>query len=708
MEKIAPEKTKNSAFLQRTWLNALFSLVLAAIIIINIVVYLQLQKFLVADNWIIHTYQVMQAANKTLLNELDAESVTRGYLITGDESFLQNLNQKFIDMKSNYELTKRLTVDNPIQQKKLADLAPLLDERINIFLQTIQFKKEQKLQTPEGLNLMRRAQELTDQIKASIQDIYKNEFALLEERTHTAWGSLNTTIIVLTIVNVLSIISLVTIIILFNRQLIRQMRTEEKLRTSEALLSGIIDGTTDFVAALDQHYNLIAFNHAYAEEYKRIYGKTIELGDNLKELLTRLPEDQQSALKIWERALKGENFTIIASFGDPKLARNEYELTFSPIYNEQGELIGASHIARNIAKRLEAEKAMISAKEEAEKALHELKQHDHEISLINEMNRVLQSSISLEEALMVIGNYCHQLLETFAGSLYIMNPSHNYLELAAEWNNPQSKEKLFFPDQCWGLRQAKIYRYHKNIPCKHVNEKIKFPPYFCVPLFAQNDIIGLLYLEIKNSKSMTEKAIDRVLNSNESLISNLAGHISLAISNIKLRDSLTKQSVRDPLTSLYNRSYLTESLDRDIQRAKRDNVSLAIVMIDLDNFKKINDTFGHEAGDLVLKTFGKLLSNHIRKSDIACRYGGEEFLLMLYGVTVEEAVDRAEQLRNAVSEINIQFGHQLIGTVTISLGIAMYPEHDEEMETLIRAADSALYQSKKTGRNKVTVYTIPS
>jgi len=163
---------------------------------------------------------------------------------------------------------------------------------------------------------------------------------------------------------------------------------------------------------------------------------------------------------------------------------------------------------------------------------------------------------------------------------------------------------------------------------------------------------------------------------------------------------LREQTIRDPLTGLFNRRFLDESLERELSRAKRDNLPLSLLMIDIDRFKHLNDTYGHQAGDEVIKRLGELIRNGARSADLPCRYGGEEFLLVLPNMTLERATERAQQWRIAFAKEKIEFGDTSLSS-TFSVGVAAYPDHGDSSEVLIRAADQALYTAKDSGRNRV-------
>jgi diguanylate cyclase (GGDEF)-like protein len=181
--------------------------------------------------------------------------------------------------------------------------------------------------------------------------------------------------------------------------------------------------------------------------------------------------------------------------------------------------------------------------------------------------------------------------------------------------------------------------------------------------------------------------------------------VALALGNLKLRESLKNQSICDALTGLFNRRYLEESLEREFSRANRNKNSLAIVMMDLDHFKRFNDTFGHQAGDTLLRAFGDLLKRNTRGQDIACRYGGEEFALVLTDTTLNGVLKRSEILRQQVKQLSVEYAGQLLGTVSISMGVALFPDHGITMGEVLRASDQALYCAKREGRDRVSVWT---
>ena len=221
---------------------------------------------------------------------------------------------------------------------------------------------------------------------------------------------------------------------------------------------------------------------------------------------------------------------------------------------------------------------------------------------------------------------------------------------------------------------------------------------------AQGEAMGILHIECRaDAAARGSEVWAEFKKSRQELVGAVAEHVALALANLQLRDTLRRQSVRDALTGLFNRRYMEESLEREILRASRAHSTIGILLLDIDHFKRYNDTFGHDAGDALLREVGSLLKKQVRGEDIPCRYGGEEFLLIMSGAPLDIARQRAERLREAVKQLRINFNGQPLGTVTISIGVAMYPEQGSDAESVLRSADKALYKAKESGRDRVVL-----
>jgi diguanylate cyclase (GGDEF)-like protein len=316
---------------------------------------------------------------------------------------------------------------------------------------------------------------------------------------------------------------------------------------------------------------------------------------------------------------------------------------------------------------------------------------------MSEMANQLQACQSTPEAYQVIAQYTPQILRARAGAVFAYNASRDYLEAVSHWGDEYVPSETFAPQECWALRRGGTYlvdAVNMGVRCKHVDQEQE--DYICVPMLAQGDAAGLLHL--LSPELEREGAREAYIR----LAATRADQVALALVNLKLRETLRGQSIRDSLTGLFNRRYLEESLDREVRRAVRNDRPLAAIMLDLDHFKALNDSHGHEAGDAVLAAVGVLLKHKTRAEDIACRYGGEELAIIMPESTLENAALRAEAICQDIAAMRVSYGATLL-QVTASMGVAACPEHGSMPEQIMRAADLALYQAKRRGRNCVVV-----
>ncbi|HYD34255.1 MAG TPA: diguanylate cyclase, partial [Methylophilaceae bacterium] len=324
------------------------------------------------------------------------------------------------------------------------------------------------------------------------------------------------------------------------------------------------------------------------------------------------------------------------------------------------------------------------------------------------LNDVLQSVISPEEAYAAIEKHCTHLFPGYPGALYIRSNSKDYFELKAKWNGGHHSEG-FEPDECWAARNNQSYEYngeHDDLPCRHVKADDEDTMYaICLPISSRDEMIGILSMVGPKDEAYGQSPIDPEV---VKLAHEVVGQIGLSIANLRLRESLRKSSIIDALTGLYNRRYLDETLLREIARAERAKYPIGIIMLDIDHFKMFNDNYGHDAGDIALREIGLLLKNVCRTSDIPCRYGGEEFMIILPQADMEAAAARAEVIRWEVKKLHLTYGSESLPAITVSLGVAVFPQHGTRYEDVIKAADASLYLAKRKGRDRVEMPPDPS
>jgi diguanylate cyclase (GGDEF)-like protein len=325
----------------------------------------------------------------------------------------------------------------------------------------------------------------------------------------------------------------------------------------------------------------------------------------------------------------------------------------------------------------------------------------NELDLLNRMGELFQSCLTLEEAYMVIGGLTPRLFPTEAGAVFASRPGQNMIEAVASWGTYPIDRTAFSPDQCWALRNGRSHVVEDTLSgvlCQHLPSPAP-RAYLCTPLVAQGGSLGVLYV---SSEPPGGSAPERLSHAKR-LAETVAGQLGLGLANVQLRESLRSQSIHDPLTGLFNRRYMEETLEREVHRARRGRQPMVILMVDVDGFKQQNDAFGHDAGDAVLRELAALLQGKLRREDIACRYGGEEFVLVLPDASLDVAAGRAEQLRVAVKQMRLAHNGLTLGPITVSIGVAVFPEHGANGEALLKAADAALYEAKREGRDRVSV-----
>jgi len=282
-----------------------------------------------------------------------------------------------------------------------------------------------------------------------------------------------------------------------------------------------------------------------------------------------------------------------------------------------------------------------------------------------------------------------------------LHDSGHFLETYANWGNEPILASIFQLDDCWAIRRGQAHEVTDpldNVLCQHFVRSPKTGS-LCLPLVVQGEMLGVLSVEIP-----AEIKPDHMQHWRQQVVTVGEG-IKLSLSNLKLREIMREQANHDLLTGLFNRRYLNDTLQRELNHARRDCKQTTIAMVDIDHFKQLNDTYGHDAGDLMLRELGRVLRENVRKSDIACRFGGEEFVLILLDSPLESGRHHLEKINTLVKEMQIHYGEQLINSMSLSTGIIEASQHEMTAEELLSAADKALYAAKRAGRDCIVAYS---
>jgi len=436
------------------------------------------------------------------------------------------------------------------------------------------------------------------------------------------------------------------------------------------------------------------------------------LYDSMPEHLTALTIDGDHFHKVLPIRLGGQKWNL--SFSGPSdfgLDENQKQLPYYVLivgliftfllaaifYSMMTSRSLAEKMAKEMTSSLTtSEEALKEANDRLKTSVGELEERNFEFVLLGEMVELLQACATAGEGYDIIGRSIQKFFPDAAGgALCILNASHTIAEAVATWGKKLNSELVFSSDDCWALRRGKIYAANaadSQLFCGHLG-KSRPNVSLCAPVLGQGETLGVLHLALEQPPSEFKIR----------LLGALVDQIGLAIGNLKLRETLSNRSLHDPLTGLFNRRYMEESLEKEMRRAVRYGRSLAVVILDLDHFKKFNDSHGHGAGDALLVKFAEFLQKFVRGYDVACRYGGEEFVLILPEISEENALKRARQLLEETSHLTVSYQEQTFEAVTSSIGIALFPQHGSNWESVLRAADAALYQAKAQGRNRAVM-----
>jgi diguanylate cyclase (GGDEF)-like protein len=335
--------------------------------------------------------------------------------------------------------------------------------------------------------------------------------------------------------------------------------------------------------------------------------------------------------------------------------------------------------------------------QQSERMVRELTQRSNRATNLAKMAEMLQSCSDLRDAFSVVIGMAPKVFPELRGAVLLFNSSRDKLGVAAVWTHCALPAGGFGPQDCWALRTGHahvVVAGDRTSECGHTSSSAH-PSYCCLPLQVHGEAIGLVHFQMIEPSELPEAVLFSA--------GMFAEQVGLSVSNIRLREALRNQSIRDPLTGLYNRRYLEETMERETRRAVRAEHGLGLLMLDLDHFKKFNDTYGHDAGDAVLRETASFLTKSVRSEDIVCRFGGEEFVIILPMADLEASHGRAERIRSKLRELTILHQGKSLGIVTVSVGVAELPQHGTSPHDLIAAADAALYRAKREGRDRVVV-----
>lgn len=477
------------------------------------------------------------------------------------------------------------------------------------------------------------------------------------------------------------------------RDVTERRLAEEGKRISEERYRELFENAYDMVYTHNLAGRITSINKAA----ERILGYS--RGEALQMRFSQFvaPEFQRAARRMIDRQIADEApITQELDFITKDNSRITLEVSHRLIFRE-GKAAGIQGIARDITERKRTEEALQDANRKLEAWVQELEQRTKEMTLLSEMGDILRACFTTEEIYDVIMRVAREIFPKQGGALFVIGPSRNIVESVAEWGDVSGLELTFTPDECWALRRGRVHLVEDirvGLLCKHLHAPSP-SGYLCVPMMAQSEAVGVLHLRIPEGRQMPE-AKRRVAMA-------MAEHVAMALSNLRLHERLRNQSIRDQLTGLFNRSFMEESLELELRRASRSQLPLSVIMLELDNFQSINDNYGLDVGDSILRRTGMLLQANVRKGDIACRYSNQTYVILLPQSNYEISRQRAENLCSFARNLEVKYQGTQVGHISASVGLAVFPGHGQTAEILLRSAEAALNRAKSSGGDCIIV-----
>ncbi|MGB7537204.1 MAG: diguanylate cyclase [Anaerolineales bacterium] len=484
-------------------------------------------------------------------------------------------------------------------------------------------------------------------------------------------------------------------------EIVERQRVEEVLDRERILLHELIDNLPDYIFAKDAEGrftlgNLALARHMGVNKPEELYGKN-DFDFYPPDLATRFHADEQALIRSGRAVIEHEESTRDPA-DRPKLTLTTKAL----LYDSQGKAIGLVGISHDITERKAMERSLELANTKLAEMVNWLEGRNRDFSVLYDLGKMLEACRSVEDAFPVVSSQMEKLIAVQTGKLYLLEEDRQCLKTAARWGSEPGEDESFSPQECRAFESRSTVILHatpSEMPCRHVSvEEGATSVFLCIPLISQGEDIGILHL-----RGRREEGLNALPDPKLQLAGMAADYISLSLANLRLRETLRMQSIRDPLTGLFNRRYMEDSLIQELARTKRRGTTLGVIMVDVDRLKEVNDMLGHEAGDLLLQSVGRWLQNNIRAGDISCRYGGDEFLVIFPDASLPTTTQRARQICEGIRALRIDHKGKPLRTVSVSIGVAGYPVHGETRDALLAAADAALYSAKKQGRDRAVV-----
>jgi diguanylate cyclase (GGDEF)-like protein/PAS domain S-box-containing protein len=639
---------------------------------------------------VVHTHQVLEQIDLLAVEIARARANHNAILVVGHADVEEGRLDINISLaRETFRELHRLTSDNLEQQQRLDAYEPSLNAQLTALADTSlpDISPPSTLETRKQRDVISIAAR-SERIRGQLGAVRDAEQSLLVERERRSAVTAATTRQTIFIGNVAGIGILLLLFFAMLREDRLRRSTSEELERANTIVSAVISGIGDSIIVKDVDQRILLVNQAAAKAIGTTPSAAV--GKRLDEFVNAAVAEKA---RLEDEKILRNN---ISPQYEQQLGTAERPATFRvskfPLKDPAGKVSGVVSFSHDVTEERELVRQLAASNEQRGQMISELERRSASIMALSEMAGFLQSASTFAEAHKLIQHFATRLFPNIAGTLFVTVPSGNLVEPVATWGDRASGDP-FAPLTCWALKTGKI-----NVSsagggalCGHVARTDL--PAQCIPLVAQAEALGVICLAGEAQTNTADAA----------LVAAFAEQIALALANLRLRETLRIQATRDPLTGLFNRRYMDETLTRELSRAARKSASVSVIMIDIDHFKRFNDSEGHSAGDRVLQEVAVTLLKNVRREDVACRFGGEELAIIFPEMSISLAAERAEKLRADIEALRVQINNRSLGTITASFGVAVYPAHGISGAELIQKADSALYAAKKNGRNCVVI-----
>ena len=679
-----------------------FGLALALAAVLGVISYSNTHDLIESTRWVAHTQEVLREIEGVVSAFRDSEAEARGYVLTGNEFYVERYNEATARIRERSQRLATLTADNPHQLQRLQQLEHSVEGRLATLGEMIRARKDKGLEAAQEVAASPVVQKEVGEFRRDIAALETEENLLLEQRTEEARTRAGRTRLALALLILVAVPYLFLSYLFIRRDLRRRTRAEADLAEKTAYLNALIENSPLAIVVLDPERRVRLCNPAFVNLFQF---QPSEVSGAPVEALIGTTGTPEEATELVRRIAAGETLQVVRQLKRKDGTEITVEIHAVSL-RVGGKEVGTLGLCQEITERKRAEAALQEANDRLAQLLKETERRAQESSRLSELGELLLSCQTAEEAYDIVAKVMLQVFPAQSGALCVINSSRILVEAVAVWGSNLSTERAFTPDDCWALRRGRVHTMGDGSTaprCAHMQSPVTSYT-VCIPMVAQGETVGVLHLqEATVLPGEAAEPSGPLLSDRVRLATTIAEQVSLSLANLRLREALRNQSIRDPLTGLFNRRYLDDSLQREVRRATRKSRPLAIMMLDLDHFKRFNDTFGHDAGDTLLRHLGSFLQSYIRADDLAFRYGGEEFVIILPEATLDAARQRAEKLVKDFKRLDVQYHGQTLGPLTVSVGLAAFPEHGATAEAVLRAADQALYRAKAEGRDRVVV-----